>query len=154
MRKLILAALVLVACAKTDDAAVDTTAAIEPAAPAMTAAPAMYAGTWNGRSFSTAAADSGIPWTMTFNAGPDTGMTGTLRFAAGTEDIPIRVTEASESTLRSEFGPYRSPTVGNAEVSTTTEGRIAGDSLFGSFVATPTAGGDRFSGRFAARRGQ
>ncbi len=51
MRKLIVMALILTACAKADDAAVDTSvAAIEPAAPAMTATQSMYAGTWSGRS--------------------------------------------------------------------------------------------------------
>lgn len=151
MRKLILAALILAACAKTDDAAVDTAAAA--AEPAMTPAQAMYAGTWSGRSYRAGApaADTGSAWTMTFTPA-DTGLTGILRFSGQTTDIPIRVEEATESGMRTSFGPYASPTAGNAEVSTTTDGRIQGDSLFGSFVATPTAGGDRVSGRFVARR--
>jgi hypothetical protein len=90
---------------------------------------------------------------MVFTASGDSALTGTLRFAGQTTDIPIRVEEATEAGMRTSFGPYTSPTAGNAEVSTTTDGRIQGDSLFGSFVATPTAaGGARVSGRFAARR--
>ncbi|MBA3579758.1 MAG: hypothetical protein H0W42_07230 [Gemmatimonadaceae bacterium] len=154
MRKVILAVLVLAACAKSDDAAVDTTAATaaEPAAPAMTAAQSMYAGVWNGRSYRAGApaSDTGSTWTMTFTPA-DTGLTGTLRFSGQTTDIPIRVDEASHSSMRTTFGPYMSPAAGNAEVTTTTEGRMAGDSLFGSFVATPTTGA-KVSGRFAARR--
>jgi hypothetical protein len=154
MRKLILAVLVLAACAKTDDAAVDTTAAAEPATPAMTPAQAMYAGTWQGRSYraGVSSADTGSKWVMTFTAA-DTSLTGILRFDGQTIDIPIRVDEMSSSGMRTTFGPYTSPTVGSVEVTTTTDGRIQGDSLFGSFVASP-ATGDRVSGRFAARRAQ
>jgi hypothetical protein len=156
MRKLILAstAFVLAACAGGDDTAADTTAAtMEPATPALTPAQTMYAGTWSGRSYrlNAPASDTGTAWTMTFNpAGGD--LTGTLRFSGDTTDIPIRVEEATESGMRTAFGPYRSSTVGGAEVNTTTDGRIQGDSLFGSFVATPTGGGDRVSGRFVGRR--
>jgi glucose/arabinose dehydrogenase len=156
MRKLILAsmALALVACAGGDDAATDTTAAaIEPATPALTPAQSMYAGTWNGRSYrlNAPASDTGSAWTMTFTPAGES-LTGTLRFSGQTTDIPIRVEQASESGMRTAFGPYTSPTVRSAEVNTTTDGRIQGDSLFGSFVATPTGGGDRVSGRFVARR--
>ncbi|MEX1186415.1 MAG: hypothetical protein WEA80_07480 [Gemmatimonadaceae bacterium] len=155
MKKLILAsmALALVACKGGDDAETDTTAAIEPATPALTPAQSMYAGTWNGRSYrlNAPASDTGSAWTMTFTpAGPD--LTGTLRFSGQTTDIPIRVESATESGMRTAFGPYTSPTVGSAEVNTTTDGRVEGDSLVGSFVATPTGGGDRVSGRFTARR--
>ncbi|MEX0908221.1 MAG: hypothetical protein WDZ58_00545 [Gemmatimonadaceae bacterium] len=154
MRRLILAALVLAACAKADDAAVDTTAAApaEPATPAMTPIQAMYAGTWQGRSYraGVAPSDTGSKWVMTFTA-VDTSLIGTLRFDGQTTDIPIRVDEMSTSGMRTTFGPYTSPTVGNVEVTTTTDGRMQGDSLFGSFVASPTTG-DRASGRFAARR--
>ena len=155
MRKAILAVLVLAACAKGDDAATDTTAGdtAVAATPAMTPVQAMYAGTWNGRSYRAGVAtDTGTPWTMIFTASGDSALTGTLRFPGQTTDIPIRVEEATEAGIRTSFGPYTSPTVGNAEVSTTTDGRVAGDSLFGSFVATPSAGGNRTSGRFAARR--
>ncbi len=153
MRKLILAALVLTACAKADDAAVDTgVAAIEPAAPAMTATQLMYAGTWNGRSYRAGApaSDTGSKWVTTYTAA-GTGLTGTVRFDGQTTDIPIRVDEMSDAGIRTTFGPYVSPAAGNVEATTTTNGRMAGDSLFGSFVATPTTG-DRVSGRFAARR--
>ncbi len=155
MRRLILAALVLAACAKADDAAVDTTAAAaEPAAPAMTPVQAMYAGTWQGRSYraGVAPSDTGSKWVMTFTVA-DTSLTGTLRFDGQTTDIPIHVDEMSSTGMRTTVGPYASPTVGNVEVTTTTDGRIQGDSLFGSFVASPTTG-DRFSGRFAAKRAQ
>ena len=155
MRKLILASLslVLVACAGGDDAAIDTTAAvIEPAAPAMTPNQSMYAGTWAGRSHRAGApaSDTGSKWTMTFTAA-DTGLTGIVRFDGQTTDVPIRVDEVSDAGMRTTFGPYMSALAGNVEVTTTTDGRFAGDSLFGSFVATPTTG-DRVSGRFAARR--
>ena len=117
MRKLILAALVLVACAKTDDAAVDTTAAVTPAAPALTPVQTMYAGAWNGRSYraGAAASDTGSKWVMTFTPA-DTGLTGTLRFDGQTVDIPIRVDEATDAGMRTTFGPYVSPTAGNVEV--------------------------------------
>jgi hypothetical protein len=153
MRKLILAALVVVACAKTDDAPADTSAAaITPATPALSTVQSKYAGTWNGRSYRAGApaSDTGSKWVMTFTPA-DTGLTGTLRFDGQTTDIPIRVDEATDAGMRTTFGPYVSPTAGNVEVTTTTDGRIAGDSLFGSFVATPTTG-DRVSGRFVARR--
>ncbi|MCR4338636.1 MAG: hypothetical protein NUW01_01990 [Gemmatimonadaceae bacterium] len=152
MWKLIFVALVVVACAKTDDAAVDTTAAVTPAAPSLSPVQTMYAGTWNGRSYraNAAASDTGSKWVMTFTPA-DAGLTGTLRFDGQTTDILIRVDEATDAGMRTTFGPYVSPTAGNAEVTTTTDGRMQGDSLFGSFVATPTTG-DRISGRFAARR--
>ena len=152
MRKLLIAGLVLVACARTDDTAVDTTAAAA-AEPAPTAAQSVFAGTWNGRSHRAGApaADTGSAWTMTFTAA-DTSLTGTLRFSGQTTDIPVRVESATATTMRSSFGPYTSPTAGNAEVSTTTDGRIDGDSLFGTFVATPTAGGSAINGRFVARK--
>lgn len=154
MRKAILAVLVLAACAKGDDAATDTTAADTGAAatPALTPVQSMYAGTWNGRSYRAGApaSDTGSKWVMTF-AAADTGLTGTLRFDGQTTDIPIRVDEATDAGMRTTFGPYLSPTAGNVEVTTTTDGRIEGDSLVGTFVATPTTG-DRVSGRFVARR--
>lgn len=152
MRKLLLAGLVLVACAKTDDTAVDTTAAAA-AEPALTPAQSMYAGTWNGRSHraDAPAADTGSTWTMTFTP-TDTGLSGTMRFSSQTTDIPIRVESVTEAGMRTAFGPYISPAAGNIEVSTTTDGRIQGDSLFGTFVATPTAGGTAINGRFVARR--
>src|SRR5688500_2800415 len=153
MRKMILAVLVLAACPGGDDAAFDTTAAAA-AEPALTAAQTKYAGTWNGRSYRAGApaSDTGSKWVMTFTPA-DTGLTGTLRFDGQTTDIPIRVDEASDAGMRTTFGPYVSPTAGNVEVTTTTDGRIQGDSLFGAFVATPTSG-DRVSGRFVARRTQ
>ncbi len=154
MRKVILAVLVLAACAKSDDAAVDTTAATaaEPAAPAMTAAQSMYAGVWNGRSYRAGApaSDTGSKWVTTYTAA-GTGLTGIVRFDGQTTDIPIRVDEVSDAGMRTTFGPYVSPAAGNVEATTTTDGRMAGDSLFGSFVATPTTGA-KVSGRFAARR--
>ena len=151
MRKLLLAGLVLVACAKTDDTAVDTTAAAA-VEPAPTSTQSAFTGTWNGRSYRTGApaADTGSAWTMTFTSA-DTGLTGTLRFSGQTTDIPIRVESATATDMRSSFGPYTSPTLGNVEVSTTTDGRLDGDSLFGTFVATPATGA-AFNGRFVARK--
>src|SRR5688500_18430797 len=113
MRKVILAVLALAACAKGDDAATDTTAADTAiaATPAMTPVQAMYAGTWNGRSYRAGvASDSGTPWTMVFTASGDSSLTGTLRFAAQSTEIPIRVEEATDAGMRTSFGPYTSPT--------------------------------------------
>ena len=155
MRKLVLATLVLTACAGGDDAAdttaVDTTAV---AAPALTPAQTAFAGTWNGRSYRTGApaADTGSKWVMTFTTS-DAGLAGTLRFDGQTTDIPVRVDDMSDSTMRTTFGPYTSPTLGNAQVTTTTDGRIQGDSLFGTFVATPATGA-AVNGRFSARKAQ
>ena len=151
MRRMILAVVVLAACGGGDDAAVDTTAAVA-AEPAMTPVQSLYAGTWTGRSYrlGAPASDTGSKWVMTFTRA-DTGLTGTLRFDGQSTDIPIRIDEMTEAGMRTTFGPYTSPTAGNVEVTTTTDGRIQGDSLFGAFVASPTTG-DRISGRFAARR--
>ncbi len=154
MRKLIFAALFIVACARADDEPADTSAAaIAPATPALSAAQSKYAGTWNGRAHRVGApaSDTGSTWVLTLTPA-DTGLTGTIRFSGKTTDLPVRVDEASDAGIRTSFGPYISPAAGNIEVSTTTDARIQGDSLFGSFVATPTAGGDRVSGRFVARR--
>ena len=105
MRKLLLAGLVLVACAKTDDAAVDTTAAAT-VEPAPTPAQSAFTGTWNGRSYRTGApaADTGSAWTMTFTSA-DTGLTGTLRFSGQTTDIPIRVESVTATEMRSSWAP-------------------------------------------------
>lgn len=157
MRKLILAALVLSACAKADDAPTDTAAAaaaaVEPAAPELTIAQSMYAGVWSGRSHRAGApaSDTGSTWTMTYTPA-DSGLTGTIRFSGQTVDIPVRVEEATHAAMRTSFGPYTSPAAGNVEVSTKTDGRMDGDSLFGTFVATPSAGGNKVNGRFVARR--
>jgi hypothetical protein len=68
-------------------------------------------------------------------------LAGTLTFTGlGTPAIPVRPIAVSESTLVIEFGPYQSPTA-NVEVITRSEGRLAGDSLVGTYVALPTAGG-------------
>ena len=156
MRKAILAVLVLAACAKGDDAASDTstidTASVA-ATPALNPLQSKYAGTWSGRSYraGSSPSDTGSAWVMTFTPS-DTTLTGTLRFSGQTTDIPIRIDEMTDAGMRTTFGPYTSPTAANAEVTTTTDGRIQGDSLFGSFVATPASGGERISGRFAARR--
>ena len=154
MRKLILAALVLVACARTDDAPADTSAAaITPVTPALSPVQSKYAGTWNGRAHRVGApaSDTGSTWVLTLTPA-DTGLTGTIRFGSQTTDHAVRVEEATDAGIRTSFGPYVSAAAGNVEVNTTTDARIQGDSLFGSFVATPTAGGDRVSGRFTARR--
>lgn len=156
MRKAILAVLVLTACAKGDDAATDTTAGTPMAAtPALTPVQAKYAGTWNGRAHraDSPPSDTGSTWVTTYTPA-DTGLVGTLRFSGQTTDIPVRVDEMTDAGLRTTFGPYISPAANNVEVTTTTDARIQGDSLFGSFVATPTAGGERVSGRFAAKRTQ
>jgi len=151
MRRLILAALVLTACAGKDETPADTTVAVE-ATPALTATQAMYVGTWEGRAFGPSTGDTGQAWTQTITPGPDSSIAVMMRLAGGTEDISVRITEASTSSIKSEFGPYRSPAANNAEFNSATEGRIDGDSIFGTFVSTPVAGGNQMTGRFVGRR--
>lgn len=148
MKKLILAALVLTACEKKDTPPADTAAAaITPTAPSMAS---MFAGTWEGRS-RRVATDSGTPWTQVLTVGADGNLTGTLRFKAGTEDIPIRVTEVTHSSMKTEFGPYTSLSM-NARGTATTDGTLMGDSLVGTFVFTPEGGGAPVNGLFVAKR--
>ena len=150
MKRLILAAVILTACSKGDDTTVDTTAA-DTAAVAAPSMASMFAGTWEGRSHRTES-DSGIPWTQVVTANADGSASATIRFKSGTEDIPVRVTETTHTTMKSEFGPYNSPTAGGARGSATTEATLAGDSLVGTFIFTPEAGGAAINGRFVARR--
>lgn len=126
MRTLLLLALVVAACAREQPRA---------ARPAE-----RYAGDWEGRS-SRSASDTGIAFAVHLNADTGGTLSGTLQFTGlGTPPIPLRTIEVSESTFVFEIGPYQSPTA-NAEVITRSEGHLAGDSLVGSYVMLPTAGG-------------
>ena len=57
----------------------------------------------------------------------------------------------TESTFVQESEPHRSPTL-KTEVVTRTEGRFAGDSMWGTYEARATSGGKTLRGRFVAKR--
>jgi len=111
------------------------------------------AGTWEGRSF-VVATDSGVPWTYVMTVGADGALTGSLTFA-GTNQPPVAMRAAvlTDSTVSWELGPFFSPAVG-AEVNSSAVARYAGDSLWGTFEARPTAGGAPVRGTFRAKRTQ
>lgn len=127
MRTLFCLALILMGCARE--------AARAPANPAE-----KYAGTWEGRSFRSAS-DSGVAWTSEMTATAAGTLSGTLTFTGtGAPPIELRTIELSDSMIVFEMGPYESPTA-KAPVITRSEGRVSGDSLWGTFVMLPTAGG-------------
>lgn len=127
MRSLLCLSLVIAACTGE-----------KPRAPVSPAA--RYAGTWEGRSHRSDS-DTGVAFTIQLSADSQGTLSGTLAFTGtGMPAIPVRPVAVSESTLVIEFGPYQSPTA-NAEVITRSEGRLVGDSLVGTYVALPTAGG-------------
>lgn len=109
-----------------------------------------FAGTWEGRSFRSAA-DTGVPWTVTLTVGTDGQLSGSLTFAGGSASVPIRVVEVTDSTIVQELGPYVSRTA-NAEVMTRSEGKLVEDSLVGIFEMRPTAGGEPIRGTYGAHR--
>ena len=127
MRRLLCLSLAIAACAGEK--------------PRAAASPAeRYAGTWEGRA-RRSDADTGVAFTIQMSADSQGTLSGTVAFTGlGTPAIPVRTIAVSESTLVIEFGPYQSPTA-NTEVITRSEGRLAGDSLVGTYVALPTAGG-------------
>ena len=127
VRTLLCLSLVLTACAREK--------------PRAAASPGeLYAGTWEGRSYGSAS-DTGVPFTGQMTAGPQGTLAGTLTFAGlGTSPIPMRTIAVSESTIVFEIGPYQGPAA-KAEAITRYEGHLKGDSLAGSYVTLPTAGG-------------
>jgi len=139
MQRFPLLVLALAACARTERGAANL-------AQQMT-------GTWEGRSFRSAS-DTAVPWTNVLTVGSDGALTGSLTFT-GTNQPPVamRMVALTDSTISWELGPFYSPTVG-AEVTSRTEARYAGDSLWGTFEARPTAGGEPVRGTFAAKRTQ
>lgn len=137
MREFLAACLVVVACAPAERAGEESVAA-------------RYAGMWHGRSY-VAEGDTGVMWINTMSVDAEGNLVGTLEFSGGPSGIAVRTVEFTDSTFVQDVGPYTSPTAG-AEVRTRVEGWIRGDSIFGTFAAVPTAGGDTIRGRFAAGR--
>ena len=140
MRTLLCAVLVAGACAPGDR----SRAAAGPGA--------KYAGTWEGRSFRSAS-DSGIPWRIVTAVTQDGSLRGTLTYTSVTASpVPIRTREVSDTALVNELGPYHSLTA-DADVITTTIGKVRGDSLNGTFEMRPAGGGNPImSGNFRSKR--
>ena len=140
MRTLLCAGLVVAACAPGDKSRA-------PSGPA-----AKYAGTWEGRSFRSAS-DSGIPWRIVTAVTSDGSLRGTLTYTSVTAPpVPIRTRDVSDTAVVSELGPYHS-LAANADVITTTVGRVRGDSLNGTFQMRPPGGGNPImSGAFRSKR--
>ena len=141
MRTLICAALVVAACAPGD------TSRRTPSGPAQ-----KYAGTWEGRSYRSST-DTGTPFRIVASVASDGTLRSTLTFTGiSAPPIPIRTRQVSDTALVDEIGPYHSPTA-NADVVTTANGKLRGDSLNGTFEMRPAAGGNPImSGAFRTRR--
>ena len=126
MRKLLWLAVLVAACGREK--------------PRPTSPGEMYAGTWEGRSVRDSS-DASVPFTMQMTAGAEGTLSATLAFTGSSAPaISVRTIELSDSMITFEIGPYQSPTA-NKEVITRSEGRVAGDSLWGTYVMLPTAGG-------------
>ena len=140
MRTLLCAAVVFAACAPSDKARA-------PAGPAQ-----KYAGTWEGRSFRSAA-DTGIPWRIVTAVVQDGSLRGTMTYTSvNAPPVPIRTRDVSDSAVVSELGPYHSVAV-NQDVVTVTTGKVRGDSLNGTFEMRPAAGGNTImTGTFGSKR--
>ncbi|MFN2399818.1 MAG: hypothetical protein ABR543_14455 [Gemmatimonadaceae bacterium] len=150
----LLVAVVVAACAPKDntDAMADS-AMMDTSAGETTEArrAAMFAGTWEGRSYRTDS-DSGVAWANVVTVDADGKANGSLTFKGSSmAPVAMRAMEMTDSSVVWEMGPYTSPTT-KSEVTTRTEARVAGDSLWGTFEATPTKGGDKIRGRISAKR--
>src|SRR2546426_4915315 len=120
MRTLLCAAVVLAACAPGEKSR--TSAGAGPAH--------KYAGTWEGRSYRSAS-DTGTPWRIVTAVAPDGSLRGTMTYTSVTAPpVPIRARDVSDSAVVNEIGPYHS-IIANADVVTTTTGKVRGDSLNG-----------------------
>jgi hypothetical protein len=141
MRMLLCAAVVLTACAPGDGSS------RAPAGPAR-----KYAGTWEGRSFRNAS-DTGIPFRIVTTVVQDGSLRGTMTYTSVTAPpVPMRTREVSDTVVVNELGPYRS-VAANADVVTTTTGKLRGDSLNGTFEMRPADGGNTImSGTFRSKR--
>src|SRR5437870_5820451 len=84
---------------------------------------------------------------------PDGSLRGTLTYTSVTAPpIPIRARDVSDSAVVNEIGPYHSITA-NADVVTTTTGKVRGDSLNGTFEMRPAGGGNVImTGNFRSKR--
>jgi len=142
MRTLLCTAIVLAACAPGDGSRASTSAG-----PAH-----KYAGTWEGRSFRSAS-DTGTPWRIVTAVAPDGSLRGTLTYTSvAAPPVPIRARDVSDSAVVNEIGPYHS-IIANADVVTTTTGKVRGDSLNGTFEMRPAGGGNVImSGNFRSKR--
>jgi hypothetical protein len=142
MRRLLCAALVVTACTPGDKSRVAA-----PGGPAQ-----KYAGTWEGRSYRSAS-DTGTPFRIVASVAQDGTLRGTLSFTTiEAPPIPIRGRQVTDTSLVDEIGPYHSPTA-NADVITTTTGKLRGDSLNGTFEMRPAGGGKTLmTGAFRSKR--
>jgi hypothetical protein len=142
MRPLVCAVLVTAACAPGD-----TSRSATPRGPGQ-----KYAGTWEGRSYRSST-DSGTPIRIVASVAADGTLRSTLTFTGITAPpIPIRARQVTDTSLVEEIGPYHSPTA-NADVVTTTTGKLRGDSLNGTFEMRPASGGNPImSGTFRTKR--
>ena len=141
MRAAFCAALIVAACAPGDRSH------STPAGPAH-----KYAGTWEGRSFRSES-DTGTPIRIVAHVAQDGTLRSTLLFTTvQAPPIPIRARAVTETSLVNDIGPYHSPTA-NADVVTTTIGKLFGDSLNGTFLMRPAAGGNAImNGTFRTKR--
>jgi hypothetical protein len=141
MRGLFCAALVVTACAPGDKSRA------APTGPAQ-----KYAGTWEGRSYRSAS-DTGTPFRIVASVAQDGTLRGTLSFTTiEAPPIPVRGRQVTDTSVVDEIGPYHSPTA-NADVITTTTGKLRGDSLNGTFEMRPAGGGKTMmTGAFRSKR--
>lgn len=132
---MLLSAVAVVACARTDDdLAADSPAAA--AVPALTFAD--FAGRWNVQ-FLGDMSDSVLA-TFELNASAD-GSSWTLT-PTGLEPIPVRAAVEGDS-LEIDAGPYKGATPANVDVTTHGVSRLEGGMLVGNFVTQyALAGGD------------
>jgi hypothetical protein len=139
MRAVFCAALVVAGCAPGEKP--------RPAGPAQ-----KYAGTWEGRSFRSSS-DTGTPYRVVAHVADDGTLRATLYLTGVVAPpIPIRARQVTDTSLVDEIGPYHSPTA-NADVVTTTTGKVRGDSLNGTFEMRPAAGGNPImNGAFRSKR--
>jgi hypothetical protein len=140
MRTLLCAAVVLTACVPGETSR-------GPAGPAR-----KYAGTWEGRSYRNAS-DTGIPFRIVTAVVQDGSLRGTMTYTSvAAPPVPVRTRDVSDTGVVSELGPYHS-IAANADVVTTTTGKLRGDSLNGTFEMRPAGGGNAImSGNFRSKR--
>ena len=157
MRIILGSVLVLAACSNpdTDRASIttDTGAAAPaevPAAPAASGAASKLVGTWEGRGYEEGD-KKGTRYTAVRRLSEDGTVTGTLTIPSSGSKYNFKTISMTESTFVQESEPHRSPTL-KTEVITRTEGRFAGDSMWGTYEARATAGGKTLRGRFVAKR--
>jgi hypothetical protein len=141
MRTLLCAAVLVAACAPGET----------PRQATATGPAQKYAGTWEGRSYRSST-DTGTPFRIVAGVASDGTLRSTLTFTSITAPpIPIRTRQVTDTSLVDEIGPYHSPTA-NADVVTTANGKLHGDSLNGTFEMRPASGGNPImSGTFRTK---